>query len=78
MMRRTTTRGLNIQTELASKLLALAIFVTLAASGNAFALHRVTPHRHHRVLQAFRFRGLRGMLWTPMFRPPHDSLPPQN
>jgi len=78
MMRRTTTRGLNIRTELASKLLALAIFITLAASANAFALHRVTTHRRHRVLQAFRFRGLRGMLWNPMFRPSHDSLLRQN
>jgi hypothetical protein len=78
MMRRTLTRALSIQTELASKLLALAVFVALAASGNAFALQHVTSHRHHHILHAFHFRGLRGMLWNPMFRPSHDSLLRQN
>jgi hypothetical protein len=36
-----------------------------------------SPHRH-RILHAFRFRGLRGMLWNPLFRPSHDSLLRQN
>jgi len=43
----------------------------------AFALHRVN-HRPHRILHALRFRGLRGILWNPMFRPSHDSLLRQN
>ncbi len=55
----------------------LAIFVTVAASGTAFALHRV-DHRHHRILHSYHFRGLRGLLWNPMFRPSHDSLVRQN
>jgi hypothetical protein len=59
-------------------LIVLAIFVTVGASGTAFALHRVDPHRHHRILRALRFRGLRGLLWNPMFRPTHDSLVRQN
>ncbi len=38
-----------------------------------------TPsHHHHRILHAFRFRGLRGALWNPLFRPSHDSLLLQN
>jgi len=59
-------------------LIMLAIFVTVAAPGTAFALHSVDPHRHHRVLRAFHFRGLRNLLWHPMFRPSHDSLVRQN
>src|SRR5580658_9269169 len=59
------------------RLLTLAIFVAFAASGSAFALHRVVHHQH-RILHAFRFRGLRGLLWNPMFRPSHDSLLRQN
>ncbi|MGB6384368.1 MAG: DUF5715 family protein [Terriglobales bacterium] len=58
-------------------LITLAIFVTFAASRSAFALHRVV-HHPHRILHAFRFRGLRGLLWNPMFRPSHDSLLRQN
>jgi hypothetical protein len=54
-----------------------AIFVAIAVPQNAFALHSVT-HRHHRILHAFRFHGLRGMLWNPLFRPTHDSLLRQN
>jgi hypothetical protein len=76
-MRRATTRGPKLQTGLASALITLAIFLTLAAPRTAFALHRVTPHRH-RILHAFHFRGLRGMLWNPLFRPSHDSLLRQN
>jgi hypothetical protein len=53
-------------------LITLAIFVTVAASGTAFALHRV-DHHHHRIL-----RHLRGILWNPLFRPSHDSLIRQN
>jgi len=56
----------------------LAIFIVAAASQSAFALHPVAPHRRHRVLHAFHFRGLRGLLWNPMFRPTHDSLIRQN
>jgi hypothetical protein len=77
MMRRAITRGPKLQTGLASALITLAIFLTLAAPRTAFALHRVTPHRH-RILHAFHFRGLRGMLWNPLFRPSHDSLLRQN
>jgi hypothetical protein len=58
-------------------LIMVAMFVTLASSGTAFALHRVDRH-HHRVLHSLRFRGLRGLLWNPMFRPSHDSLLRQN
>jgi hypothetical protein len=58
-------------------LIALAIFVTFAASGSAFALRHVN-HHPHRILHAFRFRGLRGLLWNPMFRPSQDSLLRQN
>jgi hypothetical protein len=56
-------------------LIMLALFVTLASPQTAFALHRVDPH-HHRILH--HFRGLRGLLWNPMFRPSHDSLVRQN
>ena len=55
----------------------LALFIAFALPQNAFALHSVT-HRHHRILHAFRFHGLRGMLWNPLFRPTHDSLLRQN
>src|ERR1700722_8455043 len=56
-------------------ILLLAIFVMFGASGNAFAIQRV--HRH-RIWRALHFRGLRGLLWNPMFRPSHDSLLRQN
>jgi hypothetical protein len=62
-------------------LIMLSIFVTLGAPGTAFALHRPdrrVDHRHHRILHTLRFRGLRGLLWNPMFRPSHDSLVRQN
>jgi hypothetical protein len=55
-------------------LIMLATFVTIAAPGTAFGLHRVD--HHHRFLR--HFRGLRGILWNPMFRPSHDSLIRQN
>jgi hypothetical protein len=58
-------------------LIALAIFVTVASSGTAFALHRVDPHRH-RILHALHLTGVRRLLWNPMFRPSHDSLLRQN
>src|SRR5271166_1705197 len=63
---------------LAITLAALAILVALVVPQNAFALHRVDTHRHHRILHSYRFRGLRGMLWNPLFRPSHDSLLRQN
>src|SRR6267378_7078751 len=56
---------------LTAVLIMLAVFVTVAAPGTAFALHRVD--RRHRFL-----RHLRGILWNPMFRPSHDSLLRQN
>src|ERR1700691_2055118 len=76
---RPTRRSNRDRSRIASRimLLALAIFVAFAASGSAFALHRVVHHQH-RILHAFRFRGLRGLLWNPMFRPSHDSLLRQN
>jgi hypothetical protein len=52
----------------------LAIFVVMVAPRTAFALHRVD--HHHRIPR--HFRGLRGILWNPMFRPSHDSLIRQN
>jgi len=58
--------------------IVIVLVLALAAPQSAFALHRVDAHRHHRLLHAFRFRGLRGMLWNPMFRPSHDSLLRQN
>ncbi|MFY9844873.1 MAG: DUF5715 family protein [Terriglobales bacterium] len=63
---------------IAMSLLALAILFALATPQSAFALHSVNPHRHHRILHAFRFRGMRGYLWNPLFRPSHDSLLRQN
>ena len=78
---RLLTRGLISSMSpsgLAVGLVVLAIFVTLAAPRTAFGLHRVDTHRHHRILHTFRFRGLRGLLWNPMFRPSHDSLVRQN
>src|SRR5271166_7209466 len=63
---------------LAITLAALAILVALVVPQNAFALHRVDTHRHHRILHSYRFRGLRGMLWNPLFRPSHNSLLRQN
>jgi hypothetical protein len=55
----------------------LALFVLIAAPGTAFALRHVDHHRH-RILHAFHFHGLRGLLWNPLFRPSHDSLLRQN
>jgi hypothetical protein len=77
MTRRVTTRRLKSPKPpgaLVVVLIMLAMFVTVAAPGTAFALHRVD--RHHRLLH--HFRGLRGLLWNPMFRPSHDSLIRQN
>jgi len=56
----------------------LIMLAMAVAPGSAFALHRVDTHHHHRILHMFRFRGLRGLLWNPMFRPSHDSLVRQN
>jgi Family of unknown function (DUF5715) len=58
-------------------LLVLAIAVTIAAPGTAFALEPAT-HHHHRILRSLHLRGLRGILWNPLFRPSHDSLIRQN
>jgi hypothetical protein len=81
MMRRFTTRSLRIPKPplgLVTAAIVLVIFVAVASPEAAFALRRVDPHHHHRILHAFRFRGLRGMLWNPLFRPSHDSLLRQN
>jgi hypothetical protein len=58
-------------------LIMIAFFITIAAPRTAFALQHPVNH-HHRILHAFHFRGLRGMLWNPLFRPSHDSLIRQN
>jgi uncharacterized protein DUF5715 len=67
---------------LRTALFALAIFIMIAitagAPPSAFALRHVETHRRHRILHAFRFHRLRGILWNPMFRPSHDSLLRQN
>jgi hypothetical protein len=55
----------------------LTLFILIAAPRTASAL-RPTAHHRHRILHAFRFRGLRGLLWNPLFRPSHDSLLRQN
>src|SRR5580693_4179462 len=60
-----------------TSLITLAIFMAVAAP-RASALQRVVPHRRHRILHSFHFRGLLGVLWNPMFRPSHDSLLRQN
>jgi uncharacterized protein YcbK (DUF882 family) len=65
-------------TSLAAALIVLVSFVVLATSGTAFALHRVVPRHHHRILHALHLTGLRRLLWNPMFRPSHDSLLRQN
>ncbi len=54
-----------------SLLIVLAIFVALATPQSASALRRAS--HHHRIL-----RGIRRLLWYPMFRPSHDSLVRQN
>lgn len=55
-----------------------AMVLAIATPQNVFALQRPVVHHHHRILHAFRFRGLRGVLWNPLFRPSHDSLIRQN
>src|ERR1700690_1388700 len=57
---------------------AILAVVLMAAPQNVFALQHAVSHRHHRILHAFRFRGLRGALWNPLFRPSRDSLLRQN
>ena len=59
-------------------MVAILAMVVMAAPENVFALQHAVSHRHHRILHAFRFRGLRGALWNPLFRPSHDSLLRQN
>src|ERR1700689_4142925 len=56
----------------------LVLIILVAAPGNIFGLQHPITHRHHRILSAFRFRGLRGLLWNQMFRPSRDSLLRQN
>jgi Family of unknown function (DUF5715) len=81
MKRRFTTRNLKMPKSplaLVTALIPLTIFLTLAATGTASALQRPIIRHRHRILHAFHFRGLRGILWNPMFRPSHDSLLRQN
>src|ERR1700732_3704373 len=73
--RRFITRGLK-RSKPPGALAMLAIFVAVVAPAKSFALHRVD--HHHRKLRSIRFRGLRRLLWNPMFRPSHDSLIRQN
>src|ERR1017187_2697249 len=78
MMLRPTTRSVKIRKPplaLLTAVITLALFVTVASPGTAFALHRVAPHRHLRLL---RIRRHFGVLWNPLFRPTHDSLLRQN
>jgi hypothetical protein len=60
-------------------LVMLAVFVTLAAPGTAFAVRRA-EHHHRMGLYHIRnfFRNVPRFLWNPMFRPTHDSLLRQN
>jgi hypothetical protein len=73
MMRSSKLPGTLLKT-----LIAFAMSVAILTPGTAFALHRVDPHHHHRLLRLHRFRVHRGLLWNPMFRPSHDSLLRQN
>jgi uncharacterized protein YcbK (DUF882 family) len=54
--------------------ITLALLLTLAACGQAFAMHRYTGRRSHR---STRTHGRR-IRWNPMFRPSHESLLLQN
>jgi hypothetical protein len=58
--------------------IAMLALLIVIPSENAFALQHAMTHHRHRILHAFRFRGLRGALWNPLFRPSHDSLLRQN
>ena len=71
MTPRFISRSLRSSKPPAALVVALVMLATIAAPGTAFALHRVN-HRH-RIL-----RGVRRLLWNPMFRPSHDSLLRQN
>jgi Family of unknown function (DUF5715) len=83
MTRRSTLRSPGsskppvARASLISFVTALAIFAAVLGSGSAFALKPVTHHRH-RIVHALHLRGLRGILWNPLFRPSHDSLIRQN
>jgi hypothetical protein len=57
--------------------LIMIVLALVAVPQAAFALHAIN-HHHHRILHSYHFRGLRGILWNPMFRPSHDSLLRQN
>jgi hypothetical protein len=48
----------------------LLALVSGGMSGTAFAVHHVTPQRHH--------RRLRWLRWHPLFKPSHESLLIQN
>jgi hypothetical protein len=75
MTRRFITGRLKSSKPPSALVVALVMLATVAAPGTAFALHRI-DHHHHRILH--HFRGVRGLLWNPMFRPSHDSLLRQN
>jgi hypothetical protein len=55
----------------------MIMLALVAVPQAAFALHAIN-HHHHRLLHSYHFRGLRGILWNPMFRPSHNSLLRQN
>jgi len=59
-------------------LVTLAIFLAVASPRATFALKQPVIHHRHRILHSYRFHGLRGILWNPLFRPSHDSLIRQN
>jgi len=75
MAQRLKTRGTLLIAPIA---LAIVFVFALAAPQSASALQHAVVHHRHRILHAFRFRGLRGILWNPLFRPSHDSLLRQN
>jgi hypothetical protein len=56
----------------------VAVVIMAGAPSTVFGLQHAATHHHHRILHAFRFRGLRGLLWNPLFRPSRDSLLRQN
>lgn len=58
--------------------LVAVVIIVVAAPSTVFGLQHAVTHHHHPILHAFRFHGLRGALWNPLFRPSHDSLLRQN
>jgi len=77
-----TLKGSNPPIPIVSAIFRLAafatVFILVVAPPTVFGLQHAVTHHHHRILHAFRFRGLRYALWNPLFRPSHDSLLRQN